>query len=178
MTPFLTKLAGWLLAIPCVAGPGVAAMQSLMHELAVTHPQETPAEAVESADVEERPATTGTSTDSPNNSDDAEIEKRIAVLHERGDVDMAKDATIVLKQFHSLRLGNYNVVSDVPEIHMIGLYEAANAHAAKTPAGRADDLDHQESCGCSTATMPAESVARDWQRFLSAQSAKDALKDI
>jgi hypothetical protein len=64
----------------------------------------------------------------------ADIEKRIAVLRERGDVDMAKDATVLLKHFDSLRSGDYPVVSDVPEIHMIGLHEASNARHAIAPA--------------------------------------------
>lgn len=64
----------------------------------------------------------------------SDIENRIAVLRERGDKRTAKDTATLLKKLTEQRAGDYSVVSDVPEIHMVGLYEASSAHHAIAPA--------------------------------------------
>lgn len=64
----------------------------------------------------------------------SDIENRIAVLRERGDKRNANDTTTLLKKLTEQRAGDYPVVSDVPEIHMVGLYEASSAHHAIAPA--------------------------------------------
>lgn len=64
----------------------------------------------------------------------ADIEDRISTLRERGDRRQAKDTATLLKKITAQRAGDYPVVSDVPEIHMVGLYEASSAHHAIAPA--------------------------------------------
>lgn len=64
----------------------------------------------------------------------ADIDARIAELRKRGDTDLAKDTAALLKQLNRQRSGKYPVVSETPEIHMIGLYEASSSHHAIAPA--------------------------------------------
>ena len=64
----------------------------------------------------------------------ADIEARIDELRKRGDTELAKDTAALLKQLNRQRSGKYPVISDTPEIHMIGLYEASSSHHAIAPA--------------------------------------------
>lgn len=64
----------------------------------------------------------------------ADIENRVSVLRRRGNKRLARETAGLLKQLVSQRAGAYPVVTDVTEIHMVGLYEASSAHHAIAPA--------------------------------------------
>lgn len=65
---------------------------------------------------------------------DTETESPFCESEETGDKRNAKDTAMLLNKLTEQRAGDYPIVSDVPEIHMVGLYEASSAHHAIAPA--------------------------------------------